>query len=119
MPLKSDYTTEDSRNQSTTHKRNTKVLVMSKLVSQQQSQQTSPRTLNPVGGGGGSSTLGEGSKLTKKKRKKKTVFSQQSPNGTAVGTEVEVGGGVATGWGNSEDEDAASFDSYEEDTHQQ
>jgi hypothetical protein len=57
--------------------------------------------------------------LTKKKRKKKTVFSQQSPNGTAVGTEVEVGGGVATGWGNSEDEDAASFDSYEEDTHQQ
>jgi hypothetical protein len=87
---------------------------MSKLVSQQQSQQTSPRTLIP--GGGGSSTLGEGSKLTKKKRKKKTVFSQQSPNGTAVATEVEVGGGVATGWGNSEDEDAASFDSYEEDT---
>jgi hypothetical protein len=26
---------------------------------------------------------------------------------------------VATGWGNSEDEDAASFDSYEEDNQQQ
>ncbi len=26
---------------------------------------------------------------------------------------------MATGWGNSEDEDAASFDSYEEDNQQQ